>query len=53
MKHAAEDLPKTNPPLVVLSLAIRTVMNHQKNANEIVACTGLIYENGKLFYNSS
>lgn len=42
-----ENAPKISPPLVVLSLSLRTVMNHEKNTNEIVACTGLVYDNGK------
>lgn len=41
--------PKSAPPLVIMSLALRTVMNHSKNSNEIVGCTGLIYDNGIFF----
>ncbi|KAI8147542.1 hypothetical protein BJV82DRAFT_654233 [Fennellomyces sp. T-0311] len=34
--------PTHIPPLVVLSLSLRTIMNHQKNQNEIVAASGLV-----------
>jgi len=30
-----------------MSLNLRTVMNHKKNVNEIVAASGLVYNNGK------
>ncbi|KAI9099252.1 DNA polymerase family B-domain-containing protein [Phlyctochytrium arcticum] len=38
-----DDAPKNIPPLVVMSLAIRTVMNHKKHVNEIVTASGLVY----------
>ena len=44
--------PKGAPPLVVMSLSLRTVMNHHKNSNEIVAVTGLVYNNGKICLSS-
>ncbi|KAJ3091647.1 DNA-directed DNA polymerase alpha catalytic subunit pol1 [Quaeritorhiza haematococci] len=34
--------PKHTPPLVVMSLNFKTVMNHQKHVNEIVAACALI-----------
>ncbi|KAI9257390.1 DNA polymerase family B-domain-containing protein [Phascolomyces articulosus] len=34
--------PNHIPPLVIMSLSLRTVMNHQKNQNEIVAASGLV-----------
>ncbi|KAJ3293855.1 DNA-directed DNA polymerase alpha catalytic subunit pol1, partial [Borealophlyctis nickersoniae] len=38
-----ETAPKQSPPLVVMALTLRTVMNHQKHQNEIVAASGLVY----------
>ncbi|KAI9204886.1 DNA polymerase family B-domain-containing protein [Polychytrium aggregatum] len=35
--------PREIPPLVVMSMSLRTVMNHQKHANEIVALSCLVY----------
>ncbi|KAJ3040455.1 DNA-directed DNA polymerase alpha catalytic subunit pol1 [Rhizophlyctis rosea] len=40
-----ESAPKQPPPLVVMSLTLRTVMNHQKHGNEIVTASGLVYNN--------
>nr|KAJ3417157.1 DNA polymerase alpha catalytic subunit [Polyrhizophydium stewartii] len=37
--------PKQAPPFVVMSLSLRTVMNHQKQVNEIVAVSALVYSN--------
>lgn len=34
--------PTNIPPLVVMSLCLRTIMNERKNANEIVAASALI-----------
>ncbi|KAH6570971.1 hypothetical protein BASA60_007400 [Batrachochytrium salamandrivorans] len=39
------DAPKQAPPFVVMSLSLRTYMNHQKQANEIVAASALVYNN--------
>ncbi|KAI8826187.1 DNA polymerase family B-domain-containing protein [Fimicolochytrium jonesii] len=36
---------KKAPPFVVMSLTLRTVMNHKKHVNEIVAASGLVYTN--------
>ncbi|KAI8907620.1 DNA polymerase family B-domain-containing protein [Powellomyces hirtus] len=44
-KEDDESAPKKSPPLVVLSLSMRTVTNHQKHVNEIVAASGLVYNN--------
>ncbi|KAJ3061739.1 DNA polymerase alpha catalytic subunit, partial [Podochytrium sp. JEL0797] len=35
----------TPPPFVALSLSLRTVVNHQKNANEIVVACAMVYNN--------
>ena len=35
--------PKVSPPLVVMSVNMRTVMNQSKNTNEIVLLSALIY----------
>ncbi|KAJ3052467.1 DNA-directed DNA polymerase alpha catalytic subunit pol1 [Rhizophlyctis rosea] len=40
-----ENAPKQSPPLVVMSLSLRTVMNHKKHVNEIVAANGLVFGN--------
>ena len=37
--------PKETPPMVVMSLSLRTVMNHRKQINEIVAASALVYNN--------
>ncbi|KAI8588729.1 DNA polymerase family B-domain-containing protein [Geranomyces variabilis] len=42
-KDDDDNAPKTSPPLVVLSLTMRTVTNHIKHVNEIVAASGLVY----------
>ncbi|KAJ2991108.1 DNA polymerase alpha catalytic subunit [Globomyces sp. JEL0801] len=40
------NVPTKTPPLVVMSLNLRTAMNPIKNVNEIVACSALVYTNG-------
>ncbi|KAJ8662546.1 hypothetical protein O0I10_001507 [Lichtheimia ornata] len=42
LKDQDGNAPTHMPPLVVLALSLRTVMNHQKNENEIVAASGLV-----------
>ncbi|KAJ3182355.1 DNA-directed DNA polymerase alpha catalytic subunit pol1 [Geranomyces variabilis] len=42
-KDDDDNAPKKSPPLVVLSLTMRTVTNHVKHVNEIVAASGLVY----------
>ncbi|KAJ7574363.1 hypothetical protein C8J56DRAFT_839134 [Mycena floridula] len=37
--------PKDMPPLTVLSLAVRTIVNHRENKQEVVCCTARIYHN--------
>ncbi|KAK5665249.1 DNA-directed DNA polymerase alpha catalytic subunit pol1 [Batrachochytrium dendrobatidis] len=37
------DAPKQAPPFVVMSLSLRTYMNHQKKVNEIVSASALVY----------
>ncbi|KAK9761960.1 DNA-directed DNA polymerase alpha catalytic subunit pol1 [Basidiobolus ranarum] len=38
------DNKKSTPPLTVLSLSLKTVMNRQKHANEIVMASTLVYD---------
>jgi DNA polymerase alpha subunit A len=40
--------PKQSPPIVVMSLNMRTIMNQAKNVNEIVAISALIYSKGDI-----
>lgn len=40
-----ETAPKTTPPLVVMNLSCKTVMNHQKHVNEVVMASALVYHN--------
>ena len=47
------EAPKVSPPLVVMSLNLRTIMNTQKTTNEIVACSALIYTKGFLWVDAS
>lgn len=39
------DAPKDMPPLTVVSLSIRTIVNHQENKREIVCATARIWHN--------
>ncbi|KAJ3189315.1 DNA-directed DNA polymerase alpha catalytic subunit pol1 [Gaertneriomyces sp. JEL0708] len=43
-----EHAPKAAPPLVVMSLSLRTVMNHKAGSNEIVTASGLVYSDVRL-----
>ncbi|KAI8620567.1 DNA polymerase family B-domain-containing protein [Chytriomyces sp. MP71] len=36
---------KIPPPFVAMSISLRTVMNHEKNSNEIVAACAMVYNN--------
>lgn len=45
LKEGDESAPKQAPPLVVMSLTLRTVMNHKKHVNEVVVASGLVYNN--------
>ncbi|CAG8808576.1 35635_t:CDS:2, partial [Racocetra persica] len=38
-----ETIPLKSPPLTIMTLNLRTVMNHQKHANEIVAFSVRVY----------
>jgi DNA polymerase Pol2 len=42
LKDASGNAPKEVPPLVIMSLSLRTVMNHQKRVNEIVAASAMV-----------
>ncbi|KAH9935987.1 uncharacterized protein BXZ73DRAFT_45345 [Epithele typhae] len=39
------DLPKENPPLTIVSLSLRTIVNHRENIREIVCLTARIWSN--------
>ena len=41
------DAPKDVPPLTVMSLSIRTIVNHQENHREIVCATARTWTNSK------
>ncbi|ORZ24563.1 DNA polymerase family B-domain-containing protein [Absidia repens] len=47
-RDANGNAPKEIPPLVIMSLSLRTVLNKQKNANEIVAASALVCKNVKI-----
>lgn len=47
--EAEPNAPKVSPPLVVMSLNMRTIMNEKKNVNEIVALSALVYNKGMSF----
>ena len=42
--------PLPPPPLTIMSLSLRVVMNRQRHVNEIVVGSGLVYRNGKYLY---
>lgn len=42
LQDANGNAPKEVPPLVIMSLSLRTVMNHQKQVNEIVAASAIV-----------
>lgn len=39
---------KSAPPLTVMSVSLKTVMNYKKNINEIVLASVLVYHKGVL-----
>ncbi|KAJ7282017.1 DNA polymerase family B-domain-containing protein [Mycena rebaudengoi] len=39
------DAPKETPPLTVMSLSVRTIVNHQENKREVVCTTARIWHN--------
>ncbi|KAI8333396.1 hypothetical protein BC941DRAFT_358178 [Chlamydoabsidia padenii] len=48
LRDANGNAPTDVPPLVVMSLSLRTVLNKQKNANEIVAASALVCKQVKI-----
>ena len=42
-----DDAPKETPPLTVVSLSLRTIVNHRENIREIVCATSRIWSNSK------
>ncbi|KAJ3412036.1 DNA-directed DNA polymerase alpha catalytic subunit pol1 [Chytridiales sp. JEL 0842] len=45
LSESDERHPNITPPFTAMSISLRTVMNHQKNANEVVAVSVLIFDN--------
>ncbi len=43
-----EDAPKDTPPLTVVSLSLRTIVNHRENTREIVCATSRTWTNSEL-----
>lgn len=43
------DAPKDMPPLTVMSLSLRTVVNHKENKREVVCATARIWTNSESF----
>ena len=41
------DAPKDIPPLTVMSLSARTVVNHKENKKEVVCATARIWSNSQ------
>ena len=41
------EAPKDIPPLTVMSLSIRTVVNHKENKREVVCATARIWSNSE------
>lgn len=41
------DAPKDMPPLTVMSLSVRTVVNHKENKREVVCATARIWSNSE------
>ena len=42
-----QDAPKDMPPLTVMSLSVRTVVNHKENKREVVCATARIWANSE------
>lgn len=40
--------PREVPPLTVMSLSVRTIVNHQANNREVVCATARVWRNRKL-----
>jgi len=43
------DSAPEHPPLTIMSLAVRTVVNHRENKREVVCVTGRIWRDGQNF----
>jgi DNA polymerase alpha subunit A len=44
------EAPKEMPPLTVMSLSVRTIVNHQENKRELICCTARIWQNSALAF---
>jgi DNA polymerase alpha subunit A len=45
LSDADSDLPKDTPPLTVMSLSIRSIVNHRENTREIVCASSRTWQN--------
>lgn len=43
-----QDAPRDTPPLTVMSLSVRTIINHKENKREIVACAARTWKDTQL-----
>ena len=43
--EADPDAPKDMPPLTIMSISVRTVVNHRENKREVVCATTRIWSN--------
>lgn len=46
------DAPKDMPPLTIMSLGVRTIVNHKENKREIVCTTARIWHDSMLLFTS-
>ena len=44
------EAPRDLPPLTVMSLSVRTVVNHKQNKREVVCTTARIWSNSKFVF---
>ena len=43
------DAPKDIPPLTIMSLSVRTIVNHRENKREIVCTTARVWHDSTFF----
>ena len=46
-KDSDHDAPKDMPPLTVMSLSLRTIVNHKENKREIICATARVWQDCK------
>ena len=39
-------MPKSAPPFTIMTLSLKTVMNHKQHVNEVVSASMLVHSNG-------